>query len=137
MAFITLEDLVGTVEVIVFPKTYEANAARLNADAKVFIEGRISVEDDRDAKLIASKITLFDEVPRTLWIRFDNMAAYEQGMPVLNELIKGNEGRDEIAIYLKDTKQIKKLGRGYNVKADDVLLSKLSDAFGKENVQVV
>ena len=137
MAFLTVEDLVGTVEVIVFPKTYEANAARLNADAKVFIEGRISVEDDRDAKLIASKITLFDEVPRTLWIRFDNMAAYEQGMPVLNELIKGNEGRDEIAIYLKDTKQIKKLGRGYNVKTDDVLLSKLSDAFGKENVQVV
>ncbi|RKM55190.1 DNA polymerase III subunit alpha [Butyrivibrio sp. X503] len=137
MAFITLEDLVGTVEVIVFPKTYEANAARLNADAKVFIEGRISVEDDRDAKLIASKITLFDEMPRTLWIRFDNMAAYEQGMPVLNELIKGNEGRDEIAIYLKDTKQIKKLGRGYNIKADDILLPKLSDAFGKENVQVV
>ena len=137
MAFITLEDLVGTVEVIVFPKTYEANAARLNADAKVFIEGRISVEDDRDAKLIASKITLFDEMPRTLWIRFDNMAAYEAGQKELDKLISGNEGKDEIAIYLKDSKQIKKLGRNYNVKADENLIAALESAFGKDNVQLV
>ncbi|SFU88499.1 DNA polymerase III subunit alpha [Butyrivibrio sp. INlla21] len=137
MAFITLEDLVGTVEVIVFPKTYEANAARLNADAKVFIEGRISVEDDRDAKLIASKITLFDEMPRTLWIRFDNMAAYETGQKELDKLILSNEGKDEIAIYLKDSKQIKKLGRNYNVNADENLISKLEKTFGKDNVQLV
>ena len=137
MAFLTVEDLVGTVEVIVFPKTYEANAARLNADAKVFIEGRVSVEDDRDAKLIASKITLFDEVPRTLWIRFDNMAAYEQGQKEIDKLIEGNEGRDEIAIYLKDTKQIKKLGKGYGIKADENLIRTLQGKFGEENIQLV
>ncbi|MBO4911528.1 MAG: DNA polymerase III subunit alpha [Butyrivibrio sp.] len=137
MAFLTVEDLVGSIEVIVFPKTYEANAARLDADAKVFIEGRISVEDDRDAKLIAQKVTLFDEIPRTVWIRFDNKDAYSEKDSELQRIISDSDGRDEIAIYLKDTKQIKKLGRSSTVKADKLLIDNLEQLFGKENVQVV
>ncbi|MBE5840534.1 MAG: DNA polymerase III subunit alpha [Butyrivibrio sp.] len=137
MAFITLEDLVGSVEVIVFPKTYEANAGRLNADAKVFIEGRVSVEEDRDAKLIASKVTLFDEVPKTVWIRFPSKDSYEEKSQELEKIIATSDGRDEVAIYLTDTKQVKKLGRGYTVKADKILIDKLKEAFGNDNIQVV
>ena len=137
MAFLTVEDLVGSIEVIVFPKTYEANAARLDADAKVFIEGRVSVEDDRDAKLIAQKVTLFDEIPRTVWLRFDNKNAYEEKDPELKRIIADSDGRDEIAIFLKDTKQIKKLGRSATVKADKVMIERLEELAGKDNVQVV
>jgi len=137
MAFLTVEDLVGSIEVIVFPKTYEANAPRLNADAKVFIEGRVSVEEDRDAKLIASKITLFDEIPRTVWIRFDNKDAYSEKDADLKQLIAASDGRDEIAIYLKDTKQIKKLGRSATIKADKMMIERLEALAGKDNVQVV
>ena len=137
MAFLTVEDLVGSIEVIVFPKTYEANAARLDADAKVFIEGRVSVEDDRDAKLIAQKVTLFDEIPRTVWLRFDNKNSYEEKDPELKRIIADSDGRDEIAIFLKDTKQIKKLGRSATVKADKVMIERLEELVGKDNVQVV
>ena len=137
MAFLTVEDLVGSIEVIVFPKTYEANAPRLDADAKVFIEGRVSVEDERDAKLIASKITLFDEIPRTVWLRFDNKDAYTEKESELQNIISGSDGRDEIAIFLKDTKQVKKLGRAYTVKADKVMLNRFEALAGKDNVQVV
>ncbi|SCY22820.1 DNA polymerase-3 subunit alpha [Butyrivibrio hungatei] len=137
MAFLTVEDLVGSIEVIVFPKTYEANAARLDADAKVFIEGRVSVEDDRDAKLIAQKVTLFDEIPRTVWLRFDNKNAYEEKDPELKRIIADSDGRDEIAIFLKDTKQIKKLGRSATVKADKMMIERLEELAGKDNVQVV
>jgi DNA polymerase-3 subunit alpha len=136
MAFITLEDLVGSVEVIVFPKTYEANAPRLNDDAKVFIEGRISVEEDRDAKLIASKITTFEEMPKTVWIRFTDRASYDAKASVLDSLIAGSDGHDEVAIYLTDTKQVKKLGRSQTIRADKDMLSILAEEFGKENVQL-
>lgn len=136
MAFITLEDLVGSVEVIVFPKTYEANAGRLDEDAKVFIEGRVSVEDERDAKLIASKIQLFDEVQKTVWLRFPNKDAYESSVDALEKIIASSDGRDEISIYLTDTKQIKKLGRAKSIKADKVSLEALEELLGKENVQM-
>ena len=136
MAFLTLEDLVGSVEVIVFPKTYEANAPRLNEDAKVFIEGRVSVEDERDAKLIASKIQLFDEVSKTVWLRFPNKEDYESKCESLNRLIATSDGRDEISIYLTDTKQIKKLGKSQTIKADKETLEALEEFLGKENVQV-
>ena len=136
MAFITLEDLVGSVEVIVFPKTYEANAPRLNGDAKVFIEGRISVEEDRDAKLIASKIITFEEMPKTVWVRFADRASYDAKASVLDSLIAGSDGHDEVAIYLTDTKQVKKLGRSQTIRADKEMLSILAVEFGKENVQL-
>ena len=141
MAFLTLEDLLGSVEVIVFPKTYEGNVGRLNQDEKVFIQGRVSVEEDKDAKLIASKITKFDEVPRTVWIQFATMAEYEKSSSILEEKLKAakGEGRaaDAVSIYIKETKQIKKLPPSSNIHADDDTLNMLSDTFGKDNVKVV
>ena len=137
MAFLSLEDMVGTVEVIVFPKTYEANAPRLNTDAKVFIEGRVSVEEDRDAKLIASKITLFDEIGRTVWIRFANIDEYSAKEQELFSLLSDSDGKDEVTVYLTDTKQVKKLGKGYTIRADKDMIEMLANAFGRENVQVV
>ena len=57
MAFITLEDLVGTVEVVVFPRDYERNAALIETDSKVFIMGRVAAEDDKASKLICEKLS--------------------------------------------------------------------------------
>ena len=141
MAFITLEDLLGSVEVIVFPKTYEGNAGRLNQDEKVFIQGRVSAEEDKDGKLIASKIMKFDEVPRTVWIQFKDMEEYEkisgdlQG--ILRSTVSGPGAKDQVAVYIKETKQIKKLTQSCNICADDVSLQKLFEKFGAENVKVV
>ncbi len=141
MAFITLEDLVGSVEVIVFPKTYEGNAGRLNQDAKVFIQGRVSAEEDKEAKLIASKITLFDELPRTVWIQFADMGDYEGKKAALDDLIDARKkvpgARDSIAIYLKDTKQIKKLPSSSNIRADEETIENLNGIFGEANVKIV
>ncbi len=136
MAFLTIEDLVGSVEVIVFPKTYEANAPRLNEDAKVFIEGRVDASDDRDAKLIASRVLLFDEVQKTVWLRFADKEAYEAQANAVNKILAESDGRDEVAIYLTGSKQIKKLGRANTIKADKITLETLEELLGKENVQV-
>ena len=137
MAFLVLEDLVGSVEVIVFPKTYEANAPRLNEDGKVFIEGRVSVEEDRDAKLIASKILTFDEITKTVWLRFADKEQYEDRQAAIEKIISESDGKDEINIYLNETKQIKKLGKAFTIKADKYILEQFEQVLGKENVQVV
>ncbi|MBQ3794948.1 MAG: DNA polymerase III subunit alpha [Butyrivibrio sp.] len=136
MAFLTVEDLVGSIEVIVFPKTYEANAPRLNEDSKVFIEGRVSVEDERDAKLIAGKVTLFDEVPKTVWLRFANQAEYEAKSAAINQIIAGSDGKDEVALYLNETRQMKNLGRAFTIRADKSVLEAFEEVCGKDNVKI-
>ena len=61
MAFLTIEDLVGSVEVVIFPKDYEKNAALLVEDAKIFVRGRASLEEDKDGKVICEQIVSFEE----------------------------------------------------------------------------
>ena len=56
MAFITVEDLFGTVEVIIFPRDYEKYSRYLNEDEKVFVAGHANVEEDKNGKLICEKI---------------------------------------------------------------------------------
>ena len=135
MAFVTLEDLVGSVEVIVFPKTYEQSAPLLNEDSKVFIQGRVSVEDERGAKLLASRITSFDDIPRTIWVQFENLEAYENGSQDLMKILADHKGKDEVGIFLKNTKQIKKLGSTMTVNSKDIL-DLLKEKLGTQNVQI-
>ena len=78
MAFITLEDLYGTVEVIVFPRDYDKNRSVIEEDRKVLIKGRVTVEEDKPAKLICSEILPFDELDKDLWIQFETRADYER-----------------------------------------------------------
>lgn len=141
MAFLTIEDLVGSIEVIVFPKTYEGNQGRLNEDAKVFIQGRVSAEEEKNAKLIASKIQLFDEVPRTLWVQFSNKEDYETKAKLLEDTllstVKSPGAKDQVAVYLKDTKQIKKLPTSLKVNANEDTLAILTSQFGTDNIRVV
>ena len=55
MAFLTLEDLLGTVEVIVFPRDYERYHTYLNVDEKIFVSGHANVEEDKNGKIICEK----------------------------------------------------------------------------------
>jgi DNA polymerase-3 subunit alpha len=61
MAFLTLEDLVGSVEVVVFPRDYEQYAKLLMEDGKIFVRGRASLEEDKDGKVICEQIVTFEE----------------------------------------------------------------------------
>ena len=137
MAFLNIEDLVGNVEVIIWPNDYEKNSRFLNEDAKVFIEGRISAEEDKDAKLIADKITPFDMLPRKLWVKFADRSEYEAKENQLLAAIADSDGIDSVCIYVEATKEIKNLPKNYSVKATAVLLDKLKEMFGQDNVKVV
>lgn len=137
MAFLQIEDLLGSVEVIVFPKDYEKNSDKLMEDNKVFVRGRVSLEEDRDGKLICEKITAFDEIPRKLWIKFPTMEAYEAEAENLFSLLADSDGKDGVVIYIQDPKVMKQLPPGRNVKADENLCAILEARYGKENIKVV
>ena len=136
MAFLTIEDLVGTVEVIVFPKTYEQSASFLTEDAKVFVQGRVSVEEDKDGKLICEKIVPFTELKKKVWIKFPDMEAYKAAEAGLMDMLKESEGKDGIVIYIENPKAKKELPPNQNVEADESLVNRLQEQFGRENVTV-
>ena len=137
MAFLQIEDLVGSVEVIVFPRDYEKNSDKLLEDNKVFVRGRVSLEEERDGKLICEKITAFDEIPKKLWIKFPSKEVYESRSKELLDLLAGSDGKDSVIIYIEEIKAMKKLPPNWNVNADEQLAKVLSEKFGKENVKIV
>ena len=136
MAFLRVEDLVGSVEVIVFPKNYEKYSAKLTEDNKIFVQGRVSVEEDKDAKLICERIEAFDEIPKKLWLKFANMEEYRKKESAVEELLYKSEGPDQVIYYIEETKQIKKLPANKNVRADAGLLGALEKILPGESVKV-
>ncbi len=137
MAFITLEDLMGSVEVIVFPRDYENNRDLLTEDEKLFIRGRVSLGDEPVGKLVCEQVIPFDAVPRQLWLQFEDMAGYQATEAELMELLKSSEGNDQVVIYLKKERAKKMLPPNWNVMADAGLLNRLYCKVGEKNVKVV
>ncbi len=137
MAFLTVEDLVGSIEVIVFPNAYEKYSSKLLEENKVFIEGRVQVEDERDGKLICESVTAFDEIPRKVWLKFPDMDTYINKEAELFDAIYDSEGIDNVVIYIEETRQKKVLPPNKNIKADSTVLDKLRGLFGEENVRVI
>ena len=137
MAFLTIEDLVGTVEVIVFPKDYEKNSQMLTLDRKVFVRGRVSCEEDKPSKLICEKIWPFEEVPQELWVQFADMKEYQEKEQELFGVLRHSEGKDHVAIFVRSERAVRRLGDNWTIQADEEMIEKLSGIFGKENVKVM
>ena len=136
MAFFLLEDLVGTVEVVVFPRDYEKYHQLIKEDARLFVQGRVSGEDDKASKLICEKIWAFEEVPRDVWIQFDTVEAFAKQEQKLYQMIYSSDGKDQIVIYVKNPRLVKRLGERYSMQASGELLRTLIDTFGEANVRV-
>ena len=137
MAFLTLEDLAGSVEVIVFPKDYEKNQQYLEEESKVFIRGRVSEEDEADSKLICEMVIPFEQTRKELWLQYPDKAAYLAGEQELFAMLADAEGDDTVIIYCRKEKAVKKLPPGRNVKADKVLLSRLTNYLGEACVKLI
>lgn len=137
MAFLTVEDLVGTVEVVVFPRDYEKCQMFLNEDARLFIQGRVSAEDDKASKLILEKVRLFDDMPRELWLQFESREEYAKAETGLVDDLMESRGNSTVVIYLKDVKAMKKLPPAYQVHIEDSWLERMCKKYGSSNVKIV
>ena len=132
MAFVTLEDLLGSVEVIVFPKSYERYSTLLENDARVFILGRVSAEEERPSKVICEKVIAFDQIPAEVWLRFPDRVSYEGKSGRVAEILNTGGGHDTAVIYLEKERAVKRLNSGFTV-AEDVMAG-LKKLIGGENV---
>ena len=137
MAFLTLEDLLGTVEIVVFPRDYEKNVRLMEIDEKVFIKGRVSVEEERASKVICESMYSFEDAPRELWLQFETKESFLSCERELYEDLKEADGKDSVVIYIKSPKAIKRLGASKSIRISQDLLARLYEKYGKDNVKVV
>ncbi|MBQ8963854.1 MAG: DNA polymerase III subunit alpha, partial [Clostridia bacterium] len=91
MAFVQLEDMVGTTEVLVFPKVYERVAPQLSQDAPVVLAGKLSVREDESPKLLLDNVAPLDQLdrfeaePRRRWGGGNGRYASDYGAPPLDD----------------------------------------------------
>ena len=137
MAFITVEDLLGTVEVVVFPRDYEKNRDYLEADSKVFVRGRVSEEDDKPSKMICEKIIPFERTKKELWIQFPDKATFLDEEQIVYGYLADSDGDDEVMIYCAKERAVKKLPKNRNIGINEQILSRLMNHFGAKRVKVV
>ena len=137
MAFLTVEDLVGTVEVVVFPRDYEKWQTLITDDARVFIQGRVNAEDDRPSKLILEKVHSFEDIPREIWIQFKDKAESSAAEAELQSFLQSASGTSAVVIYLKDVKAMKRLPAAFCIRINEEILSELKKKYGESNVKVV
>ena len=137
MAFITVEDLVGTVEVLVFPKIYEKNRQAFTEENKVFIRGRASIGDDPVGKLICEEVIPFTDIPNELWLQFENQAFYASHIDDVMAALRDSDGKDRVIMYLKEERKMRRLSENWAVLAGPDLLNRLYKILGEKNVKVV
>lgn len=137
MAFLTLEDLLGTVEVVVFPRDYERNRRWMELNEKVFISGRVSEEDEKASKLICEKVIPFESTKKELWIQFPDKATFLDEEQIVYGYLADSEGEDEVVIYCAKERAVKRLPKNRNIQINEQVLSRLMNHFGESRVKVV
>ena len=133
MAFLTVEDLTGSVEIIVFPKDYERYNRFLNDEEKIFVVGHATVEEEQDGKVICERIVPFDDTRKELWLQFPTKSDFSAKEQQVYEILRDSDGNDEVVIY----KAFKRLPRNRAVGTNSVLLARLTEFLGEKNVKVV
>lgn len=134
MAIIQVEDLVGTAEVIVWPKTYSEYRDLIQMDQKVIIEGRVKTEDERDAQLMADRVRMLGDMPMKLYVQYENIAAYEEGAEALEQILRAHKGQDYVIVYCREEKKRKTLGQRTDSGKAAEELQKL---LGMDNIKIV
>ena len=137
MAFFTVEDMVGTVEVIVFSKAYAKYRQLITEDNKVFIKGTVSIEEEANGKVFCEEIIAFDDCPSQVWIRFDDLEAYTRQKDELMKNLSKFDGKEEVVLYVSKEKMQKKLPRNQGIEITDESLEALRSIYGEENVKIV
>lgn len=137
MAFINLEDLVGSVEIIIFPRDYEKFKNMLQEDNKILVRGKITVEEEKPAKLICQDIIPFESIPKEVWIKYPDKESFVKDEQKLYDLLSEYDGNDSACIYLECEKVIKRLPKNRSIKATIELIEKLKEVYTEANVKVI
>ena len=136
MACLVLEDLIGSMEVVVFPEQFEKYKSFLTEGTMVFCKGKVKKEDAKDASLQMDSVTSFSdrEQSATIWLQFADYTDYQKKEAAVVSCTRKYPGNGSLNFFLKNTKQIKQGSK--SVRPDKALLNELAAVCGKENVKV-
>ena len=138
MAFITLEDMTGSVEVLIFPKDYEKYRHELVEEERVLVSGRVSLgADDANGKLVLSKLIAFRDVPKEVWIQFENRDAFDRKIAEVKDILRQYDGQDHAVVFLRDTRQYKRLSDDLMTNTEEGAAHALRLVLGRDNVAVI
>lgn len=136
MAFISLEDLYGVVEIIIFPNDYERNKDVLAEDAKIFIKGRVSLVEEQDSKIILQKLIPFDRINQSLYLKVKDFETYQMLENKLAKQLDAYKGTNQVIIYLEKEKTAKQWDITSGVLIEKALLDELKLILDEECVKV-
>ncbi len=143
MAFITVEDLYGSVEVLVFPNTYEQYRDMLEEDSRVLVTGRISLQMEKDANLILSELKPLEQEEaspkeavkaKAIWLRFASESTWQALKDDVIQALGEDPGVRPVRIYLEKEKQKLRAPQQFNVQGTESLRLRLSRLIGEKNV---
>ncbi len=137
MAFMTVEDLYGQFEVIVFPNLLERARDYTDLDKKIYIAGHVTIDRDETAKLIADNIVPFEKVKKDIWIAFDDKDQYDSVKDELSDMCYENSGSSDVIIYLRKERAKKILSEDLRVSLKKEFTDALCVKFGYNNVKIV
>ena len=135
MAFITLEDLMGSIEVVVFPKKYEQYRQYLEQDSKIFVYGRASISED-EGKMLLEKVVPFSDMPKQVYVQCDNKDDYMKKEESLFDVIDAYPGESAVVVVLKEEKMMKPLGRQFGIEVSEDMLNDMKKLMGEGKVIV-
>lgn len=135
MAFLTVEDLMGTVEVIVFPREFNNYQHLLKEDAKIFVKGNTSISEE-ESKMICSQISTFDDLAQEIWVQFDDKDRFFAEQERFYEMLKPYRGSNPVIVYCRKERAVNRLDRAYAVNSEDELIYALGERYGKGNIRI-
>ncbi len=136
MCFLNVEDTVGEIEVIVFPREYERLKSKIEQDRKVFIVGTVDAQEEKNGKIISSDIIPFDEMPREVWLQFEDKESYMAKMQTLDVVFSEIRGESPVVIYIAKDKAMKRLLRLQWVDSRSENIERLRAILGADNVRI-
>ena len=94
-------------------------------------------EDDKSSKLICEDVAPFEQTKKELWIQFDSIEAFQKEENTLYKHLSYSNGEEEVVIYCKQEKQMKRLPRSKRVDLSSAVLSNLMNCYGSDFVKVI
>lgn len=140
MAFIKVEDIFASIEVLIFPKVYQKYSKMLLEDSMVIIKGRISIREDEQPKIIAEDIEPLKKQStidnRKVYIRL-NDSSWKTQIENLKPLLLRYKGPNPVYVVLMESKQTLMASREMWVEISEEFLKELNGALGNENVKIM
>ncbi|HXE91443.1 MAG TPA: DNA polymerase III subunit alpha [Terriglobales bacterium] len=139
----TLEDMAGSVDVLVFPEAYRRLQDRLKLDVPVLVRGAVRVEEGAAPRLLISEITPLEEaqpkLPRSLRIRIPLDVATEETIDALHNICRERRGDARVLFDVEREGDFMVVmeAEGYNVLPDRTFIARVEELCGRGSVRVI